>query len=81
MPRYFFDVTDAGILCPDEYGTDLASDEAARDEGISLLPAIAREVLPDGDQHEFCVSVRNEAGAVVYEASLSLSGRWWPGRR
>ncbi len=81
MPRYFFDITDAGRLTRDDHGIDLVSDEEARDQAISLLPAIARDELPDGDQHEFVAAARNESGQVVYEANLTLHGRWWPGRR
>ena len=81
MPRYFFDITDAGVLTRDEFGSDCDDDQAARDQAVSLLPDIARHELPDGDQHEFVATVRNEAGQVVYEASLALYGRWWPGRR
>lgn len=81
MPRYFFDVTDAGEFVRDEYGAECADDKDARDQAIMLLPNMARDELPDGDQHEFVATVRNEAGAVVYEASLALNGRWWPGRR
>lgn len=81
MSRYFFDVTDGGILTRDEIGADLASDDEARDEALGLLPNLAREVMPGGDQHEIRTTVRNEDGAVVYEATLSLIGRWWPGRR
>lgn len=81
MPHYFFDVTNGGAATPDDVGVDLADDDEARDEAVSLLPDIARDELPDGDEHEFVVSVRDERGEVVYEASLSLHGRWWPGRR
>ncbi len=81
VPRYFFDITDAGDTIRDEHGIDLADDDEARDQAISLLPAIARDALPDGDDHEFVATARNKAGAVVYEANLTLHGRWWPGRR
>lgn len=81
MPTYYFDVTDAGKLMRDEFGSECADDQDARDHAISLLPYIARERLPDGDKHEFVATVRNEAGQVVYEASLALNGLWWPGRR
>lgn len=81
MPRYFFDIIDAGRLTRDEFGDDLADDEEARDQAISLVADIAREGLPDGDRHEFIARARNERGETVYEASLALDGNWWPGRR
>lgn len=75
------DVTGAGQFTRDRYGSECAGDQDARDQAISILPDIARHELPDGDQHDFVATVRNEAGAVVYEARLALNGRWWPGRR
>ena len=80
MPLYYLDVTDAGTTIADEFGTDLADDAEARAQAIGLLPDIAREVMPDGDRHEIAVAVRNEQGRAVYEATLTLHGRWWPGR-
>ncbi|MBH0619545.1 hypothetical protein I3A86_26005, partial [Salmonella enterica] len=53
MLRYFFDVIDAGVVTRDQFGMDLVSDDEARDHAIALLPCIARDALPDGDQHEF----------------------------
>ena len=81
MPRYFIDVTDAGKQTRDEHGADFADDQEARDQAVALLPHMAKEELPDGDRHEFVATVRNAAGDVVYEASLALYGRWWPGRK
>lgn len=81
MPRHFFDIRDAGALTRDGDGAECDNDGDARNQAISLLPDLARDAFPDGDQHEFVATVRNEAGQVVYEANLALSGRWWPGRR
>lgn len=81
MPRYPIDVTDAGRPCPDDAGIDVAGDGEARDEALGLLPALARDALLDGDEHEVVVTVRDGAGMGAYEARLRLSGRWWPGRR
>lgn len=81
MPRYFFDVIDAGNLTRDEFGIDLADDKEARDQAIALLPDMARDELPDGDQHEFVAMARNDRGEIVYEASLALNGKWRPGQR
>ena len=75
MPRCYFDVIDAGDLTRDQFGVDLANDDEARHQAIALLPEMARADLPDGDQHEFVAMARNEAGEIVYEASLALNGR------
>lgn len=74
MPRYHFDVTDAVDFSRDEHGLDCADDQEARIQADTLLPDLARERLQDGDQHEFVVAVRDEAGGVVCEASLDLYG-------
>ena len=81
MPTYFFDIIDGGNVTSDQFGVDLENDDEAREQAIALLPSIARDALPDGDEHEFVATVRNEQDQVVYEASLALRGRWWPGRR
>ena len=81
MPRYYFDIINAGNLTRDQFGVDLATDDEARNEAISLLPDIARQDLPDGDGHEVMARARKEQGEIVYEASLALHGKWRPGQR
>ena len=76
MPRYFFDVDDAGEAQRDEVGTDLGSLDEVRAEAISLLPNIARDEVPDGDIQTFAVLVRDETGHSIFQASLVLSARW-----
>ena len=79
MPKYFLDLYDGASFTRDPYGLDLASPEEARKEAISVLPDMARDVLPDGDRRDFTVDVRTAAGEVVYTATLSLVGRWLRG--
>jgi hypothetical protein len=81
VPLYFFDIAGSGGTSPDPSGIDLLDDSEARDQAIALLPDIARNELPDGDQHKFVATARNERGEVVYEASLALHGTWWPSSR
>jgi Domain of unknown function (DUF6894) len=76
MPRYFFDVDDGGDAQRDEVGTDLGSLDEVRAEAISLLPNIARDEVPDGDNQTFAVLVRDDSGRPIFEASLVLSARW-----
>ena len=59
MPTYFFDITDGGNVTSDQFGVDLENDDEAREQAIALLPSIARDALPDGDEHEFVATVRN----------------------
>ena len=81
MPRYWFAIVDAGDPTRDPHGVDLADDDEARDQAIGLLQEMMRFELPNGDRHEVVIKVRNERDQIVYEASLALDGRWWPGRR
>lgn len=80
MPRYYFDITEGGTHTRDDFGSDCLDDGDARDQAVAVISAMVDERLPDRDDHEVVAAVRNEAGAVVYEASLALNGRWWPGR-
>jgi hypothetical protein len=69
MPRYFFDTTDTGLSQTDDEGTELADLEAARGEALAMLGGIARDELPDGD---VIVRIRDDAGSILFTASLSL---------
>ncbi len=72
MSRIFFDTYDGGLFIPDEQGLELEGPEAAKLEAQRALREMAWDKLPDGNQHSFIVSVRDEAGQVVLRAALSL---------
>jgi hypothetical protein len=76
MPRYYIDSSDGNFSHIDSEGVELAGDEAARYLALDALPDMVREVLPDGDQREFAVCVRDQGGRVIYSASLTLTGAW-----
>lgn len=76
MPLFYFDISDGERLVRDEEGTELADDQAARNEAIGVLPDIARDELPDGDRREFSSEVRDASGKVIFRATLSLVARW-----
>lgn len=74
MPRYFFDISNRSFH-RDEEGSDCANFEAARALAMRSLPEIARFAIPgDGDNQAFVVLVRDEAGTVVYTATLTFAG-------
>ncbi|MCJ2021759.1 hypothetical protein MKK84_30845 [Methylobacterium sp. E-065] len=79
MPRYFIDTNDDDTFVEDEEGQDLPDAEAARDVAQAALPDMARDKMPDGDGRTFCASVRDEAGTVLYKATLTLSASWSAG--
>ena len=72
MPHYFFDTHDGGPLLVDEEGLELAGLEEARREALSGLADLARDVVPEAKQNSMGVSVRDEAGRIVFRASLAL---------
>jgi hypothetical protein len=76
MPKYFFDIHDGEHATVDNAGIDCADRKQVRSEAIQALPDIARDILPDGDNHSFSVRVRDDAGRYVFEASLTLIARW-----
>lgn len=76
MPRFFIDTDDGDRLDRDEEGYDLSDSAAARIEAIGALPDLARSQIPDGDRRTFTVRVRDADGTLVYEATLTLEGRW-----
>lgn len=73
MPHYFFDEIDNGRVVRDEIGYDLPDIDAAKEAAIDALPDMARDQLPDGDEHLFAVRVRDTAGRELLEVSLTLA--------
>ena len=72
MARYYFDTHDGGPLLVDEEGQELDGLEAARREALSGLADLACHVVPKAKQDRMGVSVRDEAGRIVFRASLAL---------
>ncbi|MDR7040465.1 hypothetical protein J2X36_005248 [Methylobacterium sp. BE186] len=76
MPRFFIDSNDDDVLIEDDEGLEFVDAAAARIAAITMLPDMAREKIPDGDRRTFCVSIRDEQGATLYTATLSMVGEW-----
>ena len=76
MPRYFIDTHDDDTLVEDEEGQELPNAEAAWRAALAALPDMARDKVQDGKDRTFCASIRDEAGTVLYKATLSLTGKW-----
>ena len=76
MPRYFFDTDDGDQSHRDDEGHDLPDVQAARVAALDVLPDMARDKMPDGDRRTFVASVRDDQGAIIYIATLSLKGEW-----
>ena len=76
MPHFFIDTDDGRFRVEDEEGGVYDDAEAARDAAVAVLPEMALRKLSGCDPREFTVRVRDEAGAMVYTATLSLVGEW-----
>ncbi len=76
MPRYFFDICNNEKQVRDDSGTLLSDVHEARRAAIGILPNIARDELPDGDQHILSAIVRDEAGNIILRATLTLAAEW-----
>ncbi|MCU4181078.1 DUF6894 family protein [Bosea sp. BH3] len=76
MPRYFIDSSDGARDVEDDSGLELASDRAARSAALDALADMVRDVLPDGDHRIFSVNVRNATGGELYQAKITLEGKW-----
>ncbi|MTH79181.1 DUF6894 family protein [Paracoccus aestuariivivens] len=76
MPRFFFDIDDGLRFTFDDDGQALPDRAAARNMAISVLPPLARDVLPDGDRHAVSVVIRNEEGEAIFRAVLELVAEW-----
>ena len=76
MPRYFFDIDDGVRDLRDNEGVILNDREHARKEVIATLAQLANDKLPNGNNHTFKASVRDETGTRIYEAALTLTSGW-----
>jgi hypothetical protein len=76
VPRYFFDIDDGMNDMRDDEGVTLNDREHARKEAIVTLAQLANDKLPDGNNHTFKASVRDETGRRIYEAALTLNSGW-----
>jgi len=72
MPRFFFDTHDGEEFTPDPQGVELEGLEAAKEEAKKTLPEIVKDEMPDGDRRDFTVTVKNEAGQILWRITLSL---------
>jgi hypothetical protein len=77
MTRYYFDTFDGDHTSVDEDGIDCATGQEIQDRAIDALPDLARDELPNGPERLFWVKVRNEAGELIFEATLALASRWF----
>jgi len=76
MPRYYFDVISAHGLQRDITGVELKSADDVRKQVACILTDIAREELPDQDQTNIGINVRDDVDFNVFFGELSFRGQW-----
>jgi hypothetical protein len=76
LPRFFFDIDDGETVTVDEVGSELEGLGAARAEAMAVLPAIAKDAVPDGDARTYTALVRDEKGRSVFRVTLDLRAEW-----
>ena len=76
LPCFFIDTDDGDLLVHDAEGLDHADVRAARDMALATLPDMAKYKVRAGGRQAFGARVRDESGATVYSASLTLEEEW-----
>ena len=76
MALFFFDTVGDGVSFRDHEGSDLESAEAARKTALEILPELANHRVPLRDRFNYGVTVRDEVGRAIYQATLTVSGEW-----
>jgi len=74
MPKYRFTTDDGRKLDRGRDRLEFPDDDVAAREAQRALADMAKENLPDGPHLDMRISVVNEAGDVVYQASLEFNG-------
>jgi hypothetical protein len=73
MARFFFDLHESGSIAEDTIGSELPSAQAAYREAAIALGEIMKDKLGKSqDPHGIRITVRDEDGVVVCDASLSF---------
>ena len=76
IPLYYLDFHDGYRHCFDDDGQEFPDINKARDEAISTLLDVVRDVRPAGDRRDCITNVAEESGKIVFRARLSLTPEW-----
>ena len=80
MPRYHFDIDDGQREVIDGDGNELSGPDAAQQEALALLTSFAQAALNRDGSRDVRVMVRDDAGVVVYTATMTLRSKWVTGQ-
>lgn len=78
--RVFFDFTDGSYTTHDSDGHECADADEARIEALKALPEVLLSDPRDSDERKVICRVRDGCGAILYQVSITLQGRRFPGR-
>lgn len=74
VPRFYFDLHQ-GHVVRDPEGVELSDLDAAIREAFRILPVIAADAIPKGDDRQgFSIIVRDGDRTPLYTAALSFCG-------
>ncbi|MER0237587.1 hypothetical protein [Fulvimarina sp. MAC8] len=76
MPTFYFDIEDDSTLQRDETGVVCDSSEAIQKFAMEALPSIVSERLADANRHTIAILVRDEEGAYVFRAAMTMTAGW-----
>lgn len=75
MPRFYFDISDGGLMV-DDTGTEFPNAHAACDVALRTLPDVARAEMGKRDSREIVLLMRDAEGKAMFTASLKLTAEW-----
>ncbi|WP_311275227.1 DUF6894 family protein [Methylobacterium sp. WCS2018Hpa-22] len=76
MSRLYFDFDDGRSRFKDDEGMDFPNAEAGRTEALKTLAEIAKDAIPRSDHQAISAVMRDDSGATVYSAEVTVSGEW-----
>jgi hypothetical protein len=76
MPRYFLDWSDGKEWFHDEAGVELKTAQSIEAAAAKAIPDIARDRVPDGEEADFMVAVRDERRDLVLKTRLIYTRNW-----
>jgi hypothetical protein len=76
MPKFYFDINDGTGDAHDDEGCELKNKSEARNSAMEVLASVARDLESDSNDQAITASVRDHTDKVIFEAKLSLVGKW-----
>lgn len=74
MPLYFFDSYDGQSRFVDNDGTELANDDAARQEAVQAMAEMVKDAIPEnGPRKDITMVVRTSAGEALMELTINFT--------